>query len=136
MTHVEAGAAPPATIRWSATTELVFHVGVLWQTAYLSEPSKQVVGIWVFLGLVMLPYLLLLFFRQGELADETVARAHLLAALWYLGLALVAVALAAGGYRPPGWIVFLVFMAPGARISLLLIFRRLRDPPSPALPVR
>jgi len=125
---------PSRMIPWSAITEFIFHIGVLWQTAYLSHPSKRFMGTWVFIGIVLAPFLILLFFRHGEQSDETVARAHLLAALWYLALTLIAVGLAVGGYRPVGWILYLGFMAPGAGISLSLILRRLRDPPSASLP--
>jgi hypothetical protein len=122
-------------IHWSARTELAFHVGVLGQAAYLADPAKRLMGIHLFVGLVLLPYLVLLFFRHGELSDEVVARAHLLAALWYVVLTLLVVALAAEGYRPSGWILYLVLMAPGAVISLVVIGRRFRDPPSPRLPL-
>lgn len=123
-------------IRWSTTTQLIFHVGVLWQAAYLSEPAKPIMGVWVFVGLVMVPFLLLLVFWPGEFSDQTVARAHLVAALWYLALTLIVISLAASGYRPRGWIVYLAFIAPGAFISLRLVRDRLGDPPSPRLPER
>jgi hypothetical protein len=101
-------------IRWSTSTGFLLHVGVLGQAAYLADPSKQILGTWVFVGLVMVPHGVLLFFRYGELSDEVVARAHPLAAHWYGALTLTVATLAAGGYRPRGWLLFLVFGAPGA----------------------
>ena len=118
-------------IRWNAFTEFLFHMGVLGQAAYLAEPAKRLMGVWVFLAFLMVPYLALALFRHGEYSDETVARAHLLATLWYLALTLMAVALAVAGYRPPGWIAILVLIAPGALISLAYLLHRLRDPPPP-----
>ncbi len=123
-------------IRWSLATELIFYMGVLGQAAYLSDPSKRIMGVWVFVALVMVSFVVLLFFRHGEFSDETVARAHLVAALWYLALTLIAVVLAAGGYRPHGWVLFLLMIAPGACISLWCVRESLRDPPSPSLPAR
>jgi hypothetical protein len=118
-------------IRWSTSTELVFHFGVLGQVAYLADPAKQAVGLWPFLAIVLVPYLLLLCFRRGELRNETVERAHLLAALWYLALSAAIAVQAARGYRPAGWIFFLGLIAPGALISLLMLLRRSADPPAP-----
>ena len=127
-------AVPRGMVRWSPVTEFIFHAGVLFHTAYLSDPSKRFMSLWVFIAMVLVPFVPLLFFRHGEFADETVARAHLLAAIWYLALTMICCALAFSGYRPLGWVTFLVVMAPGAGISLRLIGERLRDPPSPSLP--
>lgn len=112
-------------IRWSTRTEIAFHFGVLGQTAYLADPAKQAVGLWLFLAAVILPFLLLLFIRHGELRDEIVMRAHLLAALWYLALTAIVVVLAARGYRPFGWLFYFALITPGAVVSLLLVWRRL-----------
>jgi hypothetical protein len=122
-------------IRWSTPVELAFHVGALWHVAYLADPLGPFLGAAGTVGLVLVPFLVLLFVRHGEFSDETVARAHLLAALWYLALTLAVAALALAGRRPPGWPVYLAFMAPGALISLWLLRERLRDPPAPSLPV-
>ena len=122
------------TIRWSAFTEGVFHLGVLAQAAYLSGPGKQLMGVWVLVTIVVLPYAAFFNFRHGHASEETVARAHLFGALWYVALTMVCVALANSGYRPPAWADFLVVMAPGTVISLRLIVDRMRDPPSPSLP--
>jgi hypothetical protein len=89
---------------------------------------------WVFLTLVLAPYMILLFIRHGEILNDYVARAHLLAGLWYLILTFIVVLLAAAGYRPSNWAMFLLFMFPGATISFLLVHQRLRDPPAPSLP--
>ena len=122
-----AGAVTPGMIRWSVATELFFHLGVIGQAAYLADPAKRVMSVWVAAGLIIVPYVALLHFRHGEQDDETVGLAHLLAALWYVVLTLIVVGLAVTGYRPPYWIVYLVFMAPGAVISLSLIQQRFRD---------
>ena len=124
-------AREPAVIRWSTTTEVLFHVGVLGQAGYLSDAAKEIMSIWVLIALLILPFLLFLFFRHGEQTPETVARAHLLGALWYLTLSLIAGGLAAAGYRPHGWLLFIALMTPGAILSLLLVKRRLGDTPAP-----
>jgi hypothetical protein len=67
-------------IRWSATTEFVFHLGVLGQAAYLADPSKKVMGLWLFLGLIMLHFLLLLFLAlmtPGAFVSLHLVRSHL-----------------------------------------------------------
>jgi hypothetical protein len=74
-------------------------------------------------------------FQRGEFPDELVARANLLAALWYLALTCAVALLWARGYRPAGSWVFMAFMAPGALIWLSLLRDRLRDPPAPGLPL-
>jgi hypothetical protein len=122
------------TFHWSGLTELIFHLGVLAQAAYLADPGKRLMGVWVFVAFVTVPYGALFLFRHGEHSEETVARAHLLGALWYLALTMISFALAFSGYRPPSWVGFLVLMAPGAAVSMKLIAERLRDPPSPSLP--
>lgn len=119
---------------WSGFTEVLFHLGVLAQAAYLSDPGKRLMGVWVLVAIVTLPYGAFFLFRHGDASEETVARAHLFGALWYLALTTICIALAVSGYRPPSWIGFLVVMAPGAAISLRLIAERLRDPPAPSLP--
>lgn len=117
-------------VRWSEFIHIIFYMGTLFQVAYLSEPGKRILGIWLFLAIMIVPILFLLFFQQGAASDETVARAHRMAALWYTALTLVCVWLAITDYRPPGWIVFLVCMAPGQAVCMWVIWNWLHDPES------
>jgi hypothetical protein len=106
-------------IRWSTTTDFAFHFGAIAQVAYLADPSKKVMGMWPFLAIVLLPYVVVLYFQHGELSKKTVRRAHLIATLWYLALSATVSAVAIQGYRPRGWLFFVALMVPGAVISLL-----------------
>jgi hypothetical protein len=110
-------------IQWSFKIDFVFYMGVLAQTAYLADPSKKYMHVAVFLVLMLVPYTLLLFFRKGEFSPNLVRGLQYLAGLWYLGLAGLAVALCLSGYRPHGWMVFLVLMAPGAALSAYMLWR-------------
>ncbi len=42
-------------IRWSAATDFVFYFGVLGQAAYLADPAKQVMNVWLFFLALMVP---------------------------------------------------------------------------------
>lgn len=72
---------------------------------------------------MLVPYTLLLFFRKGELSPNLVRGLQHLAGIWYLGLSGIAVALCLSGYRPHGWVLFLVLMAPGAALSAYMLLR-------------
>jgi hypothetical protein len=135
MTLLAGGRYTAVMIRWSPLTEFFFYFGVLCHAAYLSEPGKRLIGLWPLVAVVVVPFTLLRFFQRGEHADDTVKRAQLWAALWYLTLTAIAVALAVGGYRPADSRFFLAGMAPGAVISLLCVRSQLRDPPAPQLPL-
>jgi len=110
-------------IQWSFKIDFVFYMGVLAQTAYLADPSKKHINAAVFIVLMLVPYTLLLFFRKGEFSPSIIRGLQYLAGIWHLGLSGIAVALCLSGYRPYGWIVFLVLMAPGAALSVYMLLR-------------
>lgn len=103
-------------LSWSNTGyKLTLGVGSLVIVGMLSELWQDVLPAWAGLSIALLPLLLFVFVHPGELPARVVCVAHVLAAIWYLVLAVgLAVLLAANKPLPRGWPVGLLFLAMGA----------------------
>jgi hypothetical protein len=98
---------------WNRWTDFALHMGALAHVAYLADPSKAYLSVWSALALFILPYVVVLMVRFGELNPHVVLNLHLLAAIWFVGLTSLCGWFAIAGYRPDGWRLFFGFMAPG-----------------------
>ncbi len=121
---------------WTRWSDLAIGLGALGQVAYLAEPSKAHLTVWWTLGLILAPYLIMLFFQfgPGEAPVRWVMRLRLIACIWFLVLTALCLGLATTGYRPEGWLLFLAMMAPGTRYCAralpdLVRLRRDLEPP-------
>src|SRR5262245_24962720 len=112
-------------IRWSTFMEVVFYIGCLAQAAYLSEPGRRMLGTGGLVYLMLVPYFILFVAQRGR--KRVVARAHLVAIAWYLGLTALVVTMSIRGYRPPGWWLYLPLIAPGTAVSVVFLYYRIRD---------
>jgi hypothetical protein len=103
-------------LSWSNTGyKLTLGVGSLVIAGMLSELWQDVLPAWAGVGIALLPVVLFVFVHPGELPARVVWVAHVLAAIWYLALAVgLAVLLAASKPLPRGWPVALLFLAMGA----------------------
>jgi hypothetical protein len=104
--------------------KLLLYPGIVGQVLYLFEALRARMGFWPLLAMGV--PLLLLERTWNKPPDPRGARWDLLGAGWYLALTGYSVYLAVSGYRPENWILFLLLMAPGALLCMMIIVRVLR----------
>jgi hypothetical protein len=104
--------------------KLLIYPGVFGQVAYLVDALKARFGLWPLIALGV--PLVLLFRSWHRPPDPRGDRWDLLGAGWYLAVTGYAVNLAVSGYRPAGWGLYLLLMAPGMILCTTIIVRILR----------
>lgn len=103
-------------LNWSNTGyKLTLGVGSLILAAMLSELWQNILPAWAGVGIALLPLVLFVFVHPNELPARAVWVAHVLAATWYLVLAVsLTVLIAVSKPLPRGWPVGLLFLVMGA----------------------
>ena len=115
-------------LSWSNTGyKLTLGVGSLTIAGMLSELWRDVLPAWAGLSIALLPFVLFVFVHPGELPTRIVGVAHVLAAAWYLVVAIgLAVLLTVTKPLPRGWLVAPVFLAIGAMPCCIVLYRAAR----------
>lgn len=112
---------PPCYSGWALYCAVISVFGL---TGYYADLLRPHVPAWVAVGLLMAPVAVIVFIQWGELSDRLVAMAHMLAALWFMSLAVgmeVGILL---GHRPEGTGLFRVFAHVGWTFAWAGILRR------------
>lgn len=85
-------------------------VGTFGQVAYLADLLKPHVPGYLAVGFLIVPVWVVIFVHEGEWQQRTVARWHLLAALWFAAITILAEVLSFAGYAPSGTTLYRVCM--------------------------
>lgn len=112
-------------IRWSPFMEVVFYVGCLAQILYFAHPGTRMLGTHLLVYILLTPFFILFLAQRGR--KRKLARAHLVAILWYLALTVLVLVVSLRGYQPWGWWLYLSLIAPGAAVSAVVLVSRIRD---------
>lgn len=112
-------------LNWSDTNyKLTLGVGSLAIAGMLAERWQNVLSVWVILVIALLPFVVFVFVRPGELPDWSIRIAHVAASVWYVASVIGAlVSLAMVQPLPRGWPVYLLFVAVGALPCAIVLCR-------------
>jgi hypothetical protein len=108
---------------WSFYCALISIFGL---TGYYADLLRRIVPDWVGVGLLMAPIAIIIFIQYGEAPDHVVAAAHIIAASWFMALA---IGMEAGhwlGYSPKGTLFYRVLSHLGWAFAWFGIYRRAR----------
>ena len=108
---------------WAFYSALISVFGL---TGYYSELVRPFVPAWLAVGVLIMPIVVILFVQFGELPDRLVARCHLLAAFWFMTLALGMELGHVLGYQPRGLTLYRVLAHIGWTFAWAGIYRRAR----------
>ena len=100
---------------------LLIYPGVFGQVVYRTDALMARFGWWPLIA-IGVP-LAVLFRTWHKPPDPKAARWDLLGAGWYLAITGYAVNLAISGYRPAGWHLYFLLMAPGTILCMTIIVR-------------
>lgn len=114
---------------WSFYCALVSLFGI---TGYYSDLLRPHVPDWVAVGLFIAPVLIILFIQWGEAPDRIVAACHIIAASWFMILALGMEIGHFLGYQPKGSTFFSILAHLGWTFAWAGVFRRARANPAKA----
>ncbi len=112
-------------LNWSNSGyKLTVGVGSLVVAGLLSTLFDKVLPAWAVVLIALVPLVLFVFFRPGEMPDLVVQAAHIFAAVWYLVVVVgLLVMLAENRPLPRGWPVYPLFAAVGAIPCVLTLYR-------------
>ena len=108
---------------WASYCALVSTFGI---TGYYSDLLRPLVPAWVAVGLFIAPVLIILFIQWGEVPDRVVAVCHIIAAVWFMILALGMELGHLLDYQPKGSGFYRILAHFGWTFAWAGIFRRAR----------
>lgn len=115
----------------SRLTELALYIGLLGQVALLADLTKPWMPVWLFIGILLLPYAIRLFFPREEWPNRAGRILHVIAAGWYIAITIVILIALFLGHNPKGQEICLFLILLGLLASLRVLTmttRRISDP--------
>ena len=105
----------------SRLTELALHIGLLGQVALLADLTKPWMPVWLFIGILLLPYVIRLFFPREEWPNRVGRLLHVIAAGWYIAITIVILIALFLGHSQKGQEICLFFILLGFIASLRVL---------------
>lgn len=108
---------------WSFYCALISTFGI---TGYYSDILRHRIPDWLAVGIFILPIIILVFIQYGEAPNRAVAISHIIAATWFM---LLAVGMEIGhllGYEPKGFTLYRCLAHIGWTFAWIGVYRRAR----------
>jgi sulfite exporter TauE/SafE len=112
-------------IEWSENKlRFTSGIGALCTVGLLSELSRERLPVWIAVAAGLIPLLVFLFIRPGEMRRSIVLPLQIFAALWYLLLAaILTIMFFERGEMTQGWPVYFVGLVIGCLPCLVVLWR-------------
>lgn len=110
-------------MNWSnVALKLTIGIGSIGATAIISDVVAEKVGLYAMIAIILVPFGLLVFFKIGELADWIIKTVHIIAALWYLAMVVLAVYIMQGrGFQPSDLMIGSFMLLGLAPVTMVLV---------------
>lgn len=113
-------------LNWSdGKYKLTLGIGSLGMAAIMSELWKPFLPVWFMLVVTLIPLVVFIFIRAGEMNPRIVRFAQRAASIWYLiAASVLTAALLTTARLPQGWVIYQSFVLSGSIPCWLVLFGR------------